>query len=98
MKPYGFKRFYHTRVGRFVYKHKGSGIIVGNIFQPLKSIASNVFKKVAKPMAKKTLQSGVSHAGDKIGKNVAEKSGDLIMKKLSKMRQGSSNQQKMMPI
>ena len=29
---------------------------------------------------------------------VAEKSGDLIMKQLSKMRQGSTKQQKVMPI
>ena len=46
-------------------------------------------------MAKKALESGVSHAGDKMGKKIAEKSGDLIMKQLSKMRQVST---KMMPI
>ena len=28
MKPYEFMRFYHPNLGRFVYKHKGSGIIV----------------------------------------------------------------------
>ena len=50
-------------------------------------------------MAKKALESGVSHAGDKIGKNVSEKSGDLIMTQLSKMRQGSTTKrQKIMPI
>ena len=64
----------------------------------MKSIASAVFKRVAKPMAKKALESGVSHTGDKIRKIVAEKSGDLIMKQLSKMRQGSTKQPKMMPI
>ena len=35
------------------------------------------------------LQSGISHAGDKLGKKAAEKSGDLIMKKLGNMRIGS---------
>ena len=45
MKPYEFKRFYHPRVERFVYKHKGSGVIIDNIFKPLKSNASNIFKK-----------------------------------------------------
>ena len=25
MKPYEFMRFYHPKLGRFVYKHKGSG-------------------------------------------------------------------------
>ena len=88
MKPYEFKRFYHPKLGRFAYQHKGSGIIVDNIFKPLKSVASSVFKKFAKPMAKKALESGVSHAGDKIGKAAAEKSGDLIMKKLANLRKG----------
>ena len=40
----------------------------------------------------------MSHAGDKIDKKVAEKSGDLIMNQLSKIRQGSTKQQKIMPI
>ena len=68
MKPCEFKRFYRLRLGNFVYKHKGSGIIIDKIFKPMKAIASSVFKKVAKSMAKKALESGVSHAGDKIGK------------------------------
>ena len=88
MKPYEFKRFYHPKLGKFVFQHKGSGLILDNIFKPLKSVASSVFKKIAKPMAKKALESGVSHAGDKIGKKVAEKSGDLIMKKLANLRKG----------
>jgi len=27
MKPYELKRFYHSKLGKFVYKYKGSGII-----------------------------------------------------------------------
>ena len=83
MKPYEFKGFYHPRVGKFVYKHKGSGIIIDNIFKPMKAIASSVFKKVAKPMAKRALESRISHAGEKIGKKVAEKSGELIMRQMN---------------
>ena len=82
MSSYEYKRIYHPKLGRFVYKHKGSGIIVDNIFKPIKSLASSAFKKVAKPFAKKALESGISHAGDKLGKKLAEKSGELIMKKL----------------
>ena len=70
MKPYEFKRFYHPKLGKFVFQHKGSGLIIDNIFKPLKSVASSVFKKFAKPMAKKALESGVSHASDKIGKKL----------------------------
>ena len=82
MTSHEYKRFYHPSFGRFVYEHKGSGIIVDNIFKPIKSVFNSAFKKVAKPMAKKALESGISHAGDKLGKKAAEKSGDFIMKKL----------------
>ena len=59
-------------IGRFVYRHKGTGLIVDNIFKPMRKVAakaaSAVFSKFAKPIAKKALQSGISHAGDKLGK------------------------------
>ena len=97
MKPYEFKRFYHPKLGRFVFQHKGSGLIVDNIFKPLKSVASSVFKKFAKPIAKKALESGVSHAGDRLGKVVSEKSGDLIMKKLANLRKGATTQRAIVP-
>ena len=60
-------------------------------------MASSVFKKFAKPIAKKALESGVSHAGDRLGKAVAEKSGDLIMKKLANLRKGATTQRAIVP-
>ena len=89
MKSYEFSRYYNPRSGRFVFRHKGTGVIVDNIFKPMRKVASAVFSQFAKPIAKKALQSGISHAGDKLGKKAAEKSGDLIMKKLGNMRIGS---------
>ena len=89
MKSYEFSRYYNPRSGRFVFRHKGTGVIVDNIFKPMRKVASAVFSKFAKPIAKKALQSGISHAGDKLGKKAAEKSGDLIMKKLGNMRRGT---------
>ena len=82
MASYEFKRIYHPKMGRFIYRHKGNGLIVDNIFKPIKSALTSAFKKVAKPMAKKALESGISHAGDKLGKKAVEKSGEMIMKKL----------------
>ena len=52
----------------------------------MQSALSTVFQKVAKPMAKKALESSIPHAGDKLGRKAVEKSGDLIMKKLANMR------------
>ena len=48
MKPCEYKRVYHPRLGRFVFQQKGSGIIVDNIFKPMRSLASTVFKEIAK--------------------------------------------------
>ena len=92
MKSYEFSRYWDPRRGRFLFRHKGTGVIVDNIFKPMRKVASAVFSKFAKPLAKKALQSGISHAGDKLGKKAAEKSGDLIMKKLRNMKIGSKKQ------
>ena len=82
MLTYNYKRIFNPSLGRFVYKHKGSGLIVDNIFKPMKMIVD----KVLKPIAKKALKSGIESAGDKIGKKVvekvAEKSGHLFIKDL----------------
>ena len=66
-----------------MYKDKENGIIVNNILKPMRRAASSLTKTLVKPFAKKALQSSISHAGDKLGKKAAEKSGDFIMKKLA---------------
>ena len=91
MSSYEYKRIYHPKLGRFVYKHKGSGIIVDNIFKPVGRVLSKVPEKVLKPLAKKALESSISHAGDKLGKKAAEKSGELIMRKLHGLTKKSMN-------
>ena len=82
MSSHEYKRIYHPKLGRFVYEHKGSGIIVDNIFKPVKKMLSKVPEMVLKPFAKKALKSGIEHTGDKLGKKAAEKAGVLIMEKL----------------
>ena len=84
MLTYNYKRMFHPRLGRFVYKHKGSGLIVDNIFKPMKRIMKKALSTVMKPLAKKALKSGIESAGDKLGKKVVEKSGHLFMKDLQK--------------
>ena len=92
MASYEYKRIYHPKLGRFVYKHKGSGLIVDNIFKPVGRVLSKVPEMVLKPLAKKALQSGISHAGDKLGKAASEKSGELIMRKLHGSTKQSMNE------
>ena len=77
----------------FVHQHKGSGIIVDNIFKPIKSVA----KTFAKQSGKKALQSGISYGNKNAGKKKFEKSGDLIMEKLRNMRIGNTRQKALAP-
>ena len=81
-------------MGRYVYKHRGNGLIVDTLMKPLKSVAKSVLGNVVKPFAKKAIKAGVSHAGERVGKAAAnkaiEKSGNLIRKRLSQMNKGTS--------
>ena len=45
---------YHPRMGRYVYKHRGNGLIVDTLMKPLKSVAKAVLGNVVKPFAKKS--------------------------------------------
>ena len=87
LKSRDFKKIYHPRMGRYVYKHRGNGLIVDTLMKPIKSVASKVLQDVVKPFVKKAVKAGVSHAGKRVGKKAAdkviEKSGNLIRKRLS---------------
>lgn len=93
MKPFEFMRVYHPKLGIFVDKHVGSGIIVDNIFKPMRSAASSIVKKFAKKSGEKALKS----VSEKVGKKTSEKSGDLIMEKLRNMRIGDARQKALPP-
>jgi len=93
MKSREFKKIYHPRMGRYVYKHRGNGLIVDTLMKPLKSAACAILGNVVKPFAKAAVKAGISHAGEKVGKAAAdkaiEKSGNLIRKRLSQMNSKS---------
>lgn len=93
MRANYYKPIFHPKLGKIVYKHLGSGLIVDNIFKPMNRMFSAATKAVLKPLGKKALKSGIESAGDKIGKKavqfaddkigrVAEKSGHLFIKDL----------------
>ena len=48
-----FKKIYHPRLGRYVYEHRGNGLIVDNLFKPLQRKAKEIGKKVVQPFLKK---------------------------------------------
>ena len=48
MKSYEFSRYYHPKMGKLVYKHKGTGVIVDNIFKPMKAVLKKATSTVSK--------------------------------------------------
>ena len=89
-----FKKIYHPRLGRYVYEHRGNGLIVDNLFKPLGRKAKEIGKKVVQPFLKAKAKEGLSKAGEKLGKRAvqmtSERAGDLIQKRLNGTSNGSS--------
>ena len=89
-----FKKIYHPKLGRYVYEHRGNGLIVDNLFKPLGRKAKEIGKKVVQPFLKAKAKEGLSKAGEKLGKRAvqmtSERAGDLIRKRLNGTSNGSS--------
>ena len=93
MKSREFKKVYHPSLGRFVYEHRGNGLIVDNIMKPLKGAISAAANKAGRAVAKaigkkasKTAKAAVEKATAKAKSMVTERSGDLIRKRLAQKR------------
>ena len=94
-----FKKIYHPRLGRYVYEHRGNGLIVDNLLKPIGRKAKELGSKVVQPFLKKKAKEigkkGLAKAGEKIGQKVAQKlspremAGDLIQKRLNKTSSNS---------
>ena len=82
-----FKKIYHPKLGRYVSMHRGNGLKVDNILKLVGKKLKDFGKKVVAPFVKKTAKKGLSKAGEKLGRmaseKIAEKSGDLIRKRLN---------------
>ena len=95
-----FKRIYHPKLGRYVYAHRGNGLIVDNLLKPLGRKAKEFGSKVVRPFLKKKAKDTISKAGEKLGQKAIEKwtqksenAGDLIRQRLDrKQRNGKKRQ------
>ena len=80
MKSREFKKIYHPSLGRYVYEHRGNGLIVDNIMKPLKGAISAAANKAGRAVAR-----AIGKKASKTAKAAAEKSGDLIRQRLTQM-------------
>ena len=88
-----FKRIYHPKLGRYVYAHRGNGLIVDNVLIPLGRKAKEFGSKVVRPFLKKKAKETISEAGEKLGQKAIEKwtqksenAGDLIRQRLDRQQ------------
>ena len=79
-------------MGRYVYEHRGNGLIVDNIMKPLKGAISAAANKAGRAVAKAIGKSQRHALAPKKAKTAAEKatakaekSGDLIRRRLTQV-------------
>ena len=83
MKSREFKKNYPPSLGRYVYEHRGNGLIVDNIMKPLKGAISAAANKAGRAVARAIGKKAKTAAVKATAK--AEKSGDLIRQRLTQM-------------
>ena len=88
-----FKRIYHPKLGRYVYAHRGNGLIVDNVLKRLQRKAKEFGSKVVRPFLKKKAKETISEPGEKLGQKAIEKwtqksenAGDLIRQRLDRQQ------------
>ena len=88
-----FKRIYHPKLGRYVYAHRGNGLIVDNVLKPIQRKAKEFGSKVVRPFLKKKAKETISKAGEKLGQKAIEKwtqksenAGDLIRQRFDRQQ------------
>ena len=83
MKSREFKKNYHPSLGRYVYEHRGNGLIVDNIMKPLKGAISSAANKAGRAVARAIGKKAKTAAEKATAK--AEKSGELIRWRLTQV-------------
>ena len=73
-------------MGRYVYEHRGNGLIVDNIMKPLKGAISAAANKAGRAVAKAISKKASETAKAAAAKAKSEKSGDLRRKRLTQVR------------
>ena len=88
-----FKRIYHPKLGRYVYAHRGNGLIVDNLLKPIQRKAKEFGSKVVRPFLKKKAKETISKAGERLGQKAIEKwtqksenAGELIRQRLDRQQ------------
>ena len=78
------EKSYHPQKGKYVWKHKGTGVVTDSLFKlgkVLKKPLIGVFKKQGEKIAKKAGEKIAKKAGEKIAKKAGDKIGEILRKR-----------------
>ena len=101
--PSEWQKIYHPKIGKYVYKHKGTGVITDSLFsigrnlkKPILAIMKKTGKKVAEETGEKIARKAVKKAGDKIGNILRKRSSERGAKRPSETEGKSKGREEMM--
>ena len=75
-----WKRIYHPKLEKHVYKHKGTGVITDSLFKTGKVVKKPVVG-LLKQAGKNVAEKGINKASDVVVKKAGDKIGTLLRKK-----------------
>ena len=83
-----FKKIYHPNLGRYVYEHRGNGLIVNNLMKPLKAVGRTLkratkFAEVVDSPPPPPISMSTPRISIPTPQISSEKAGDLIRKRLN---------------
>ena len=92
--PSEWQKIYHPRIGRYVFRHKGTGVITDSLFNIGKAVKKTIvglFKQAGKKVAEK----GINKASDVVVKKAGDKIGNILRKRSNEVgRQSRPSQPK----
>ena len=90
-----WKRIYHPKSGKFIYKHKGTGVLTDSLFKIGKAM-KKTFVGILKQAGKKVAEKGINKASDVVVKKAGDKIGNILRKKEGESEKDPAGSQRMM--
>ena len=78
-----WQRIYHPKFGKYVYKHKGTGVVTDSLFK-IGKVLKKPLIALAKKAGKQVAEKGIAKASDVVVKKAGDKIGNVLRRKATK--------------
>ena len=87
--PSEWKKIYRPQIGKYVYKHKGTGVVTDSLFK-LGKVMKKPLIDVLKKQGKKAGEKIAQKTGEKIAKKSGDKIGEILRKRKATKQSGEA--------